>query len=270
MVEHDFTEWNKAFDKLRHKHDTWYIFRDFLDMTIDNFTIPDQQPLFENKDKYTEEEYGYFGELFTAYVHHMDKALETKLYYDFLGTWWENDVNMTNKFKAQFFTPVDVCDIMVALTVGDDTEGEPKTMYDCCCGSGRFGLAYHHYRPKDYFFFNDLDQYAVKMTILNMLFHGMQGVVAYMNTLTEEVFECWRVTPFWGLYGRMPYVVPYGSDLWGALSFLPREHVNGGVGTMNSDNVTTVDSDNTLQVEEVTETVKPKGKVNKGVLDDWL
>ena len=43
---------------------------------------------------------------------------------------------------------------------------------------------------------NDLDDYAVKMTLLNMVMHGMRGVVAHMNTLTQEVFNCWQVTPY--------------------------------------------------------------------------
>ena len=214
-----FTEWNRAFDKLRHKHDTWYIFRDWLDMTIDQFTIPGMTPLFTHKDRYTEQEYTWFGELLTAYIKGMDKALETQPYYDFLGEWWESDQNMTNKFKAQFFTPIDVCRLMEELTVTnlDDT---PRVMYDCCCGSGRFGLVHHHLRPQDYFFFNDLDDYAVKMTLLNMVCHGMRGVVAHMNTLTLEVFNCWQVTPY--LNGGLPYIVPYGEDLDGALAFLPK------------------------------------------------
>lgn len=215
-----FTEWNKTFRKLKYRHDTWYIFRDFLDMTIDNFTIPGQKPLFENKDKYTTEEYGYFGDLFYTYMGTMSKQLEEKPYCDFLGEWWESDQDMTNKFNAQFFTPLDVADLMCQLTITDKT-GSSKVMYDCCCGSGRFGLAYHTYRPQDYFFFNDLDLYAVKMTILNMLFHGMQGVVAHMNTLTEEVFWCCRVTPYLFDFSGLPYVVPFGSDLKGALAFLP-------------------------------------------------
>ena len=33
-----FKEWNKVFTKLRYRHETWYIFRDFLDLTIDNYT----------------------------------------------------------------------------------------------------------------------------------------------------------------------------------------------------------------------------------------
>ena len=201
-----FTKWNKAFDKLRHKHDTWYIFRDFLDLTIDNFTVPGMTPLFQNKDKYTEEEYNWFGEMFIAYVETMDEQLQKKPYFDFLGEWWESDVNMTNKFKAQFFTPQDVASLMVDLTVDESLGEESRVMYDCCCGSARFGLAWHDRRPMDYFFFQDLDDYACKMTVLNMLLHGMRGVVAHMNTLTREVFWCCRVSPY--NVSPMPYVIP--------------------------------------------------------------
>lgn len=228
-MSEQFKEWNKVFTKLRYRHETWYIFRDFLDLTIDNFTIPNQTPLFENTEKYTDKEYEYFGELFTVYIQTMNKQLQTKPYYDFLGEWWESDQNMTNKFNAQFFTPMNVCELMESLVIATgEKEGrlnDEAIMYDCCCGSGRFGLVHQHHRPMDYYFMNDLDQYAVKMTILNMLFHGMQGVVAHMNTLTEEVFSCWRVTPFLFEFGGLPYVVPYGKDLKGALSFLPNGEV---------------------------------------------
>lgn len=215
-------QWDKAFDKLRHKHETWYIFRDWLDLTIDNFTIPDQTPMFENKDKYTKEEYELFGEMFIAYTGIMRDALQTRPYYDFLGEWWESDQNMTNKFRAQFFTPMNVVELMTSITLADgELPDTPLVMNDCCCGSGRFGLAYHNQRPQDYFVFQDLDSYAVKMTLLNMLVHGLRGVVAYGNTLTEEVYGCWRVTPYLFEWGGMPYLVPFGDDFVGACSFLP-------------------------------------------------
>lgn len=246
-----FTEWNKTFDKLRHRHDTWYIFRDFLDMTIDNFTIPGMTPLFQNKDKYTEQEYEWFGELFTAYIHAMDEALESRPYYDFLGSWWESDQNMTNKFKAQFFTPLDVTDLMVQVTLTDDMDDSPRVMYDCCCGSGRFGLSWHHYRPGDYYAFQDLDDYAVKMSVVNMLLHGMRGVVAHMNTLTRECYWCCQVSPY-GTYNGLPYVVPYDNDWRGACSFLPGDASRVDAPTPPVDN----DSENEVKQE--------------GGLDAWL
>lgn len=250
-----FKEWNRAFDKLRYKHDTWYIFRDWLDMTIDQFTIPGMQPLFTHKDRYTDQEYEWFGELLTAYIKGMDKALETRPYYDFLGEWWESDQNMTNKFKAQFFTPIDVCRLMEEVTV-TDLDDTPRVMYDCCCGSGRFGLVHHHLRPQDYFFFNDLDDYAVKMTLLNMLFHGMRGVVAHMNTLTLEVFNCWQVTPYPS--GVLPYIVPYGTDLEGAKRMLPSGR------TVEAPTLTTPPTPAETTQEPVKNNTKKTG------LDQWM
>jgi type I restriction enzyme M protein len=252
MAECDFTEWNKAFDKLRHKHETWYIFRDWLDLTIDGFTLPNNTPLFENEGMYTEKEYGYFGELLQAFLNSMSKELETKPHYDFLGEWWESDQNMTNKFRAQFFTPMNVVELMTTMAIESGHYSDsPMVMHDCCCGSGRFGLAYHTKRPQDYFMFQDLDQYAVKMTIVNMLVHGMRGVVAHANTLTNEVFNCWRVSPFLD-FGGLPYVVPYGKNLGDACSFLPKD-------TIDAPSVNTIDRDKQEHTNK-----------NKGTLDAWL
>ena len=261
MAEHDFKEWNKVFNKLRHKHDTWQIFSDWLDLTIDGFTIPGMKPLFQHPDKYSEQEYIYFSDMFRAYIQSMDKVLVDRPYFDFLGEWWESDQNMTNKFKAQFFTPMHVVDLMCQVTLSDDMSERPKVMSDCCCGSGRFGLAWHHYRPMDWFFLADLDDYAVKMTLINMCLHGMRGVVAHMNTLTYEVFGVWQVTPF---DTGVPYIVPYGTDLMGAKTILPREVFEApSVNTMNSDKTeTTIDSMST--VESITKSNK------KGGLDAWL
>lgn len=251
MSDIDFTEWNKAFDKLRYKHETWMIFQDFLDMTVDQFTIPGMKPLFHHKDRYTKKEYEYFGELFNAYIQGMYVELEKRPYCDFLGEWWESDVNMTNKFRAQFFTPMSICELMVDLTIQNDSElsEDPVVMHDSCCGTSRFGLVYHDRRPQDFFMFGDLDDYAVKMSLLNMIFHGMRGVVAHMNTLTLEVFQCWQVTPY---LAGLPYIVPYGTDLQGAKACLPRNKTRQAPSEIDKEILT-------IQ----------KGK-QKGALDKWL
>ena len=43
--------------------------------------------------------------------------------------------------KGQFFTPDPVCQLMAVLTVPDEPDGEPKTVNDPACGSGRTLLA---------------------------------------------------------------------------------------------------------------------------------
>jgi hypothetical protein len=74
-----------------------------------------------------------------------------------------------------------------------------------------------------------------------------------MNTLTEEVFWCCQVTPFLYEYGGMPYVVPFGSDIRGALSMLPRGRI------VEAPSVNTKGSDK-----------QDDNNKNKGVLDDWF
>ena len=93
----------------------------------------------------------------------------------------------------------------------------------------------------------------MKMTVLNMFFHGIRCVFGYLNTFISIVFWCCQVTPFLYEYGGMPYVVPYGTDIEGALSMLPRGK------TVEAPSVNTIDSDN-----------QGNDNKNKGVLDAWL
>lgn len=126
---------------------------------------------------------------------------------------------MTNKFKAQFFTPIDVCQLMCEVNLADMSECEDVCMNDPTCGSGRFAIVHHHYRPCDKFMLQDFDDYACKMTLLNMIVHGMSGVVAHMNTLTREVFACWQVRTDY--FFTTPCIIPYGTNLYSACSILP-------------------------------------------------
>ncbi|RAP51105.1 MAG: hypothetical protein BZ138_05855 [Methanosphaera sp. rholeuAM270] len=216
----DFKEWNTTFDRLRYKYETHAIFRDWLDFAVDQFTIPSFEPSFKY-GRYKKEELQLFQELFEAWIQSMDRELETRDYYDFLGEWWENDQNMTNKFRAQFFTPIDVCRLMCELTLADMGDcDDVLCMNDPTCGSGRFAIVHHHYRPQDKFMLQDLDEYACKMAVLNMVLHGMTGVVSYMNTLTREVFACWQVRTDY-LF-PIPCIIPYGVDLDAACTILPQ------------------------------------------------
>jgi len=86
-------------------------------------------------------------------------------------------------------------------------------------------MAYRRHRPNDWYFLVDIDEVAIKMTLLNMLLHGMRGVVCYGNTLTRACYECWVVTPDLFSYGGVPYIVPCGTDIHLALGYLPSNDV---------------------------------------------
>jgi type I restriction enzyme M protein len=100
--------------------------------------------------------------------------------------------------RGQFFTPVDVCNLMVEATV--DTSAEPSTVCgafgrrvtisDPAAGSSRNLLAAHakfvHDKArKPYLIAEDLDLMCCKMSAVNMLMHGCYGEVICHNTLTN-------------------------------------------------------------------------------------
>lgn len=219
-MDEDFKGWNKHFDKLCYKHETYQIFSDFLNLTVDNFTLPNTTPLFNHTNRYDEEEIREFDHLFCEWIKETQRQLEHQEWYDFLGSWWESDKDMTDKFKAQFFTPPNVTDLMSRMINMDTDYDTVELMTDPCCGSGRFALAHHAVRSKDWFYLADLDSYACRMTLLNMVIHGLCGVVAHMNTLTNEVFDVWLVYP--ELMYPFPVIKRYYYDLDGALDRLPR------------------------------------------------
>jgi type I restriction-modification system DNA methylase subunit len=243
-----FKTWNNIIKNLTYNHNMFEVFQDYLNIIIDGYTIPNQKPLFQHKDRYTPEEQKIFIELFHEQLKIMEKELQNKKTYDFLGEWWESDQNLTNKGTEQYFTPQDICTVMSELTLGmkpvlDDNS---KVMHDCCCGTGRFALSHHQFRPQDWYFLVDIDETATKMCILNMLLHGMRGVVVHGNALTREVFQCWQITPSLFEYSGLQYVVPCGTDLKQAVGCLPSEKLDF--------------------------VLKDKEKQNKmsGTLDDWF
>ena len=214
-----FKKFNKIFDKIASsgKRETHTIFKDWLNMTIDKWTLPNNKPLFTQNKRYTQQEYNYFAELYIVYIKSMQKQLLQHNYFDFLGEWWESEKDLTDKFKGQYFTPHHVVQLIAELTV-DTTIKQPRIFYDCCCGSGRFALAHHSLRPLDYFVLEDLDDFACKMTIMNMLHHGLVGVVTHKNSLTNEEYESWRVNEFFNNTGVLS-VRPVRSEREG-LSFI--------------------------------------------------
>lgn len=274
----DFKEWNHIIRKLTYNHNKFEVFKDYLNIMVDNFTIPDQEPEFKQHNKYTEEEHKYFTELFIEHMKIMQKELDRRDYCDFLGEWWEADANLTNKDTEQYFTPSDICSVMSELTLINEEENTKGTcvMHDCCCGSGRFALAHHSKRPQDWVFLVDIDEVAVKMCLVNMLFHGVRGVVAWGNAITQEVFKCWCVTPSLFEWGGMPYLVPHGKDIKYALSFMPHECVVWDAADV-TDAATVEGSASTVDVKVVEDTKENSSDNSSGSskksgnsLDKWL
>ena len=193
----------KIFDKLTNQYDPNKIFNEFLDYSIDGWLIhhKDRGLEFQGREK-------YYYDLFVEWTLLMDNELENKRWFDYLGVFYEETIQ--TKYKAgsrgQFFTPSDVCQLMTELTIDKDKDYTGKLVNDCCCGSGRFLLAGHHYMPKAIMIGADLDEVACKMTVLNFLIHGVRGSVLHMNTLSNEFYGAWRVNNYLGYGLNVPHI----------------------------------------------------------------
>lgn len=181
----------KIFEKLARTDDASTLWINWLDWVID-------QNLIINHDRglnFKGNQQAYY-ELYCAWIDIVDKELESsdKYYYDYLGVFYEDVIQ--SKYKAgtngQFFTPQNVSKLMAKLL----TQNTGGVINDCACGSGRLLLDAHQDNPSAVLIGQDLDPVACKMTVLNFYVAGVRGSIIHQNTLTGEVFECWRVNNY--------------------------------------------------------------------------
>jgi type I restriction enzyme M protein len=130
-----------------------------------------------------------FRLLFNAY----HEGIEVNGWHDPLGDLYM-DISSRNKRQGfgQFFTPVEVCDMMSRMQITEEMKG--KTISDPTCGSGRTLLSAKAIAPNNFFFAEDLDPLCCRMTLLNMAVHGCEGEVVHHNSLMPDHWiDGWRL-----------------------------------------------------------------------------
>lgn len=112
---------------------------------------------------------------------------------DILGDVFEGAI--TRGQAGLFLTPEPICELMVQLT-----EGEGRSLYDPCCGSGRMFLAAARLYPHRLWHFvgQDIDLRCVRITAINLALWNLYGWVLHGNTLRNEVKLAYHT----GFYGR--------------------------------------------------------------------
>lgn len=184
-------EFEKLFEKLARTDDASILWINWLDWVIDQNLIinHDRQLDFKGNEE------TYF-KLYQEWIKIVSDELEKgdKYYYDYLGVFYEDVIQ--SKYKAgtngQFFTPQCVSKLM-SKTLMQSTGG---VINDCACGSGRLLLDSHSENPSAILIGQDLDPVACKMAVLNFYIAGVRGSIIHQNTLTLEVYECWRVNNY--------------------------------------------------------------------------
>ena len=179
------------FERLARTDDASILWANWLDWVIDQNLIinHDRQLDFKGNEE------TYF-KLYQEWIKIVSDELEKgdKYYFDYLGVFYEDVIQ--SKYKAgtngQFFTPQDVSKLMAKCL----TQNTGGMINDCACGSGRLLLDAHADNPTAILIGQDLDPVACKMAVLNFYISGVRGSIIHQNTLTLEVFECWRVNNY--------------------------------------------------------------------------
>lgn len=125
-------------------------------------------------------------------------ALENEPEQDFLGKMYMN-LNLSNHWRGQFFTPYDICKAMSQISVGNiDSQIEKQGYISVCdpaCGAGATLIAAANtmkqskYNFQDHVLFvgQDIDRVVGMMCYIQLSLLGCAGYICIGNTITNPL-----------------------------------------------------------------------------------
>lgn len=158
------------------------------------------------------------GTLMETYREYSDEAGP---FSDLFGEYLECN-GETSERNGQFFTPVDVVDMMVQMTLhGVELDRQvPWTFCDPACGTGRFMLrTAKHFMAENkgalnFLFTNaDIDRRAFTYCVTNAILNGIPGIHIHGDSLRMEVYEAFATLPI-GQFALWERVRPETAKAW--------------------------------------------------------
>lgn len=189
-----------------------HVFTTFLEITALCLSIEvDPTSKSERLSRYEEITAGMAPEEITEYAKmcallYMATAMNTDEPRDILGEIYMN-LNLSNEWNGQFFTPDNICRMMGMIVGTPDPETIHEkgaiTINEPCCGSGAMVLGYAYamkksgldYTDKVLFVTEDVDIRCVWMAYIQFCMYKIPAVVIHGNTLTNEEWSRWY-TPY--------------------------------------------------------------------------
>jgi hypothetical protein len=209
-------EFVRLFNQFSGKYHKWQIWQDFIFCAATALSQPlDFRPKREDEylrtiGKYTKQEQDLFPQMLGEIV----LALEEEGMVDLLGELYMQ-LEMHNKWRGQFFTPMPVAELM-GKVIGTDIAGlvEEKgyiSVNEPSCGSGVMLISFCktaleqkvNFQQKILFVAQDIDPLVAQMCFIQMSLYGMAGYVIVGNSLLQNRDE-WD---YW-------YTPMYFSDMW--------------------------------------------------------
>jgi len=191
--------------KLGDKYSDWQVFEHFVEMTA--ITISNavdwvhqeerEKRYLEIVKRYTKEELELFPKMYVLLAAALTDNLD-----DVLGAVF-GALELSNKYKGQFFTPMHVCTMMGKISIVSDEESIKEKGYmpmcEPCCGSGAMiiGAAQgmkecgHDYQKQLLVLAQDVDLKCVHMCYVQLSLLSIPAIVIHGNTLAFEEISKW-------------------------------------------------------------------------------
>lgn len=195
-------EFVKAIKGLCYGHELWRVWNDavmMMALSISNAIDAKRRDKREEQylsiiKTYTEQEINEFPKLFAL----VTLALEQNPDQDFLGKMFMQ-LELSNKWKGQFFTPFSVSKMMAEMQLHDAQELIERqgwiSVCDPCVGAGAMLLAAVstcrekniNYHDHVLFVGQDIDQMAALMAYIQLSLLGCPGYIKVGNSLTDPM-----------------------------------------------------------------------------------
>lgn len=197
--------------KIANRHSTWEIFTDFVAMSalaisnsVDRYHYQErEQEYLQIIGKYSKDDQALFPEMLAHLVDALEQCAQERNFDDILGRIF-HDLELHNKHKGQFFTPMPVCNMIGQVAFGDGwqeaiVERGYISICEPACGAGAmiFGAANAYveagldWSTQMFIAANDIDIKCVHMAYVQLSLYGIPAVVAHANTLTTETWSNW-------------------------------------------------------------------------------
>lgn len=223
MANGDFL---KIFKSLTYRQSPWTVWADFVNMAacaISN-SVDKRDEVWNDREgcymtiigKYSEEERMQFPELLAETVNALEKNPEQ----DFLGSIYM-ELELSNHWKGQFFTPYCVCQMMAEISMSDIRamvkDRGYVTINDPACGAGATLIAGVHEAQRAIEPLNwqnhvavaaqDVDPVVAMMCYIQLSLLGAPGYIKVGDTFSDPMHENDNKAQYW-------YTPMWFSEVW--------------------------------------------------------
>ncbi len=164
-------------------YDPISVFNDFLRYVIHGFS-PGAPPLMDWK--YKRQQNRHFMEMLTGWIRLMQRELQSGGWFDAFGDlFMAISSKIGRQVNGQFFTPPDICDLMVLCTDSGET-ATGKRICDPTCGSGRLLLAYH-VRHLGNYLVAEINRMIMKLNVSNELKSRLMHAAENGSVIAKDI-----------------------------------------------------------------------------------